>query len=993
MKNIKLTLLIIVILIINIRISLSQHLRPTNLNKNTAVEFNDGDEYIVSKTKNSIVAVNAKYKRKELTFFVVCQNKTNRPINVAASNLFVNGESKRGEKISLKVYSYDEYVQRLVKRANAASVFGAVVVGLDQGLNEKTQAQKDKEIRDLEARNTQIYKSAEEKASYLLKNTTLTKYDEFVKGQIKVKNNRLYSHKIYLYIPVGTETHEICYIRSRKKPKKKRIVKTIEDNYYNNGLTKYNNKNYDDAISDFSKYIKLKPNETKGYYARGICKMEREDYEGALSDFDQALIIDPTDINTLKAHGGIYYNIKDYKAAIRDYSKIIKIYPDSVNAYYLRANAEIKRKKNRNAINDFTIAIKLEPNNFVGYYYRADTKYAIDDIKGAIKDYSKAIKIYPTLVLLYYKRAIIKYRNYGLGLARNDFKKIIQLENKSGTFVWKPFALHYLGKKNEAIKLMKSIVVNENKAINHYNLACLYSLQNNIQGGIESLSTALNKGYSDFDWIIRDEDMDNIKYNNEFNTLLLKYGVNHKFTPQEYVQKYVENRIIVWQQKGKYEKTSDYKQRVNEKTRNKKIKILKKQAITIFKKKYLVGINWKNLSIEGYDADSETFRIRQEKVGVFIINVPIKDAEYFENNYESLHYSKADVLLKDESIILSYLVVKNTQKKKTWVYDITKQVNYNPTEFIVNFDKVEAGLPSFNKKTKGNNKKIIIGKSDVDENLPNTKTSNSSAIAVVIGNKNYKKTRHVDYAHNDANSVKTYLIKCLGYKKGNIIYMEDATLGEFNTLFGTKDNHKGQLYNTIKQGVSDVFIYYSGHGAPDLETKSAYFVPVECAPNYINTGGYSIDILYSNLSKLNAKSVTIVTDACFSGAIFKNISPIGIEAISPIATIPNCAILSSSSGSEVSSWYTEKQHGMFTYFFLKAIQDRKSSDKNKDKKLTISEIYEYINNFSEGVPYFARLLHNVKQNPTLQGNSVKYGKSKSYKKPKSYKNRVLVKYK
>jgi outer membrane biosynthesis protein TonB len=261
--------------------------------------------------------------------------------------------------------------------------------------------------------------------------------------------------------------------------------------------------------------------------------------------------------------------------------------------------------------------------------------------------------------------------------------------------------------------------------------------------------------------------------------------------------------------------------------------------------------------------------------------------------------------------------------------------------------------------------------SDVDTNLPVTKMSNPNAIAVVIGNTAYTRTKPVDFATNDAKSVRNYLIKVLGYKPGNILYYENASLGDFNMLFGGKSNHKGKLFNTIKQNVSDVFIFFSGHGAPGLQDNKGYFVPVEADPNYIEQSGYCIETLYENLAKLPAKSITLVTDACFSGAnIFESISPIVIKAKTPPPTvIKNAVFLSSSSGTEVSSWYNEQRHGLFTYFFLKAMQDHKTSDLNKDKKLTFDEIFKYLSDNNEGVPYYARRIHGINQNPRIQGSN------------------------
>lgn len=259
--------------------------------------------------------------------------------------------------------------------------------------------------------------------------------------------------------------------------------------------------------------------------------------------------------------------------------------------------------------------------------------------------------------------------------------------------------------------------------------------------------------------------------------------------------------------------------------------------------------------------------------------------------------------------------------------------------------------------------------SDVDMNLPKTVMSNPNAIAVVIGNKDYTKTKPVDFAINDARSIKKYLTEVMGFKEGNILYEENATKGDFETLFGNASNHQARLANTIKKGVSDVFVFYSGHGAPGLNDKKGYFVPVECDPNYVEIGGYSIDVFYQNLSKLNARSVTVVMDACFSGAsVFKNISPIVIKSTVPTNTIKDGVVISSSSGDEVSSWHLDQKHGLFTYFFLKAIQDREVSDKDKDGNLTFEELYDYIADNNEGVPYWARRMHGIRQNPTFQNN-------------------------
>jgi len=243
------------------------------------------------------------------------------------------------------------------------------------------------------------------------------------------------------------------------------------------------------------------------------------------------------------------------------------------------------------------------------------------------------------------------------------------------------------------------------------------------------------------------------------------------------------------------------------------------------------------------------------------------------------------------------------------------------------------------------------------------------AVGVVIGVKNYKHkdVPEVEYALRDVSLVKEYFVNVIGIPKENIIYLENPTQGDFMRVFGTKDDYKGQLYHYVKPNKSDIFIYYTGHGAPDIETKSAYFVPSDCHPNYVKLNGYSLDLFYENLSKIPARSITVVIDACFSGASERGML---IAKASPLIVTPvtgkfieNMNIFTSASGDEISSWYPEKRHSLFTYFFLRALQGE--ADKDKNKSLSFEEIEDYV---KENVSFLARKMYGRKQTPKFIGD-------------------------
>ncbi|MFO7891373.1 MAG: caspase family protein [bacterium] len=279
----------------------------------------------------------------------------------------------------------------------------------------------------------------------------------------------------------------------------------------------------------------------------------------------------------------------------------------------------------------------------------------------------------------------------------------------------------------------------------------------------------------------------------------------------------------------------------------------------------------------------------------------------------------------------------------------------------------ESAEIAFNITTKGTEsvEPVFV---DVDKNIPRVGTSNRYGIAVVIGNENYthKDVPDVEYAHNDAITIKKYLKNMLGYKEDNIIFIDNASKSDFERVFGTESVPEGKLYNWVRANRSDVFVYYSGHGAPDMKNKKAYFMPSNSDPNYVRIDGYPLEVFYKNLNKIQAKSITVVLDACFSGGsqkgmILQKASPMYIDVDFPFYG-NKINVITSASGAQISSWYPEANHSLFTYYFLRGL--RGEADKNKDRNITLKEVHRYVN---DNVPYMARRIYGREQTPTMNG--------------------------
>jgi TPR repeat protein len=203
---------------------------------------------------------------------------------------------------------------------------------------------------------------------------------------------------------------------------------------------------------------------------------------------------------------------------------------------------------------------------------------------------------------------------------------------------------------------------------------------------------------------------------------------------------------------------------------------------------------------------------------------------------------------------------------------------------------------------------------------------NGDSIAIVIGNKDYKQTVPVDFAHNDADAMKTYLTRTLGFRESNIFMLKDATLNEFNQMFGTEKNpQSGQLWRAAQEGKSNIFVFYSGHGVPDLQTKQPFLLPADGNPNQAESG-YLLETLYRNLDLVKQKvgdtrQVIVMIDACFTGETGRKgetllaVSAPGFAPAAPKSG-PGVIKLLATSAASPANWDEEAQLGLFTSRFL-----------------------------------------------------------------------------
>jgi tetratricopeptide (TPR) repeat protein len=79
------------------------------------------------------------------------------------------------------------------------------------------------------------------------------------------------------------------------------------------------------------------------------------------------------------------------------------------------------------------------------------------------------------------------------------------------------------GRYAEGLKIDERLAkLRPDDSLVHYNLACSYSLTEQLDPAFESLETALDLGYRDFEWMAQDPDLENLRENAAYKKIRAK---------------------------------------------------------------------------------------------------------------------------------------------------------------------------------------------------------------------------------------------------------------------------------------------------------------------------------------------------------------------------------------------------------------------------------------------------------------------------------------
>ena len=247
---------------------------------------------------------------------------------------------------------------------------------------------------------------------------------------------------------------------------------------------------------------------------------------------------------------------------------------------------------------------------------------------------------------------------------------------------------------------------------------------------------------------------------------------------------------------------------------------------------------------------------------------------------------------------------------------------------------------------------LALIKSDVDRNIPTTKTKNANTFVLIVANEHYLQEASVPFALNDGNIFKEYCVKTLGIGEKHIKLLTDATGNQIKAGVNWLANLTEAFDNP------QIIVYYAGHGIPDEASKSAYLLPVDGSGTDVTTG-YKLDELYATLGNMPASRITVFMDACFSGSkredgMLASARGVALKAKSGVPQ-GNMVVFSAAQGDETAYPNREQQHGLFTYYLLKKLQETEGN-------VGLKDLGDYV---TKQVSQQSLLLNSKKQTPCV----------------------------
>ncbi len=255
----------------------------------------------------------------------------------------------------------------------------------------------------------------------------------------------------------------------------------------NNRGNAYNNiREYELAILDFNRGLKLRPNYKNFYNNRAKSYHMLDSHKLAIQDLDRAIQLDSSYLDAYLNKAQIFLFIDSTKKAIEIYSQASEMAPYRAKIYMARAGAYLRLEDDSMAITDYTRAIEVYPKNYMAYFQRGRLYTKNGSLKEALDDFKTAEELKPYMPGVYNELGYVNNQLFHYVAAINNLNRAIELDSSFAE------AFNNRGISNFNLHKIDNALSDFNKAIELDSVfAQVYSNRGNLRAFLEEFELAL----------------------------------------------------------------------------------------------------------------------------------------------------------------------------------------------------------------------------------------------------------------------------------------------------------------------------------------------------------------------------------------------------------------------------------------------------------------------------------------------------------------------
>lgn len=290
------------------------------------------------------------------------------------------------------------------------------------------------------------------------------------------------------------------------------------------------NNNYPYAVAK----LKEMSRQSSGYgsawnYFLAKLHEEAHKYEQAVKAYSILIEEYGYDAELMMDRSNCYSSLGYSELAIQDMNEVISKEKENLYFYDARACHYRYAGMYEDAIEDFSKVIELYPTSGYGYYNRGWCYELSGNDEEAMKNYNEGLEIDRSYPYLFLMRGELRLKQGNQDGAKEDFEMVVKLDTSVTDGSCRHYALHFLGKDDEAKEWMDKLIAEDpDDSGNYYDMACLYSRMGKLDEAVDALRTAFEKGYRRFPHIENDDDLDPIRSLPSFIELMEEYRLKHE---------------------------------------------------------------------------------------------------------------------------------------------------------------------------------------------------------------------------------------------------------------------------------------------------------------------------------------------------------------------------------------------------------------------------------------------------------------------------------